>query len=116
MIRVSLLLVALIATLPLLAAPADVIVSGTEYCQDIIPIPIPFPPYGIEWGNLWSELSPHSGAGIAVLAPGGQGRLLAIEVPAVPHRPYRFNILEVRADRTRTVLFEAAPVSCTGWY
>jgi outer membrane protein assembly factor BamB len=91
----------LIISFPLLGAPADLIVSGTEYCIPIITIVVPPPSYGIEWRNLWSEISPDDDAGMALIAAGGRGRLLAIETPEFA----RFNILEVRADQTRTQLF-----------
>ena len=96
----------LIVSFPLFAGPPDLIVSGTSHCLPIIPVVVPDPSYGIEWRNVWSEIAPDPYTGIALIAAGGRGRLLAIETPEYP----RFNILEVRADRTRTQLF-----SMDGW-
>jgi hypothetical protein len=68
----------LIAAFPVLGAPPDLIVSGTSGCLPIVPVVVPDPSYGIEWRNVWSEISPDPYTGIALIAAGGRGRLLAI--------------------------------------
>lgn len=93
----------LVANVPTHGAPPDVILSGTNYCPGILPIVVPDPVFVIEWGNLWSEVGSSSYSGITTIAAGGSGRLLALERP--PENYYQFNVLEIRADQTRTQLF-----------
>jgi hypothetical protein len=96
---------ALIVSLPLRAAPPDLIVAGAEYCVNPLNFPLPpNPGYALEWRNLWTDSSSQPDEGIAVVAAGGGGRVLALEVPP-PSSLTRFNLLEVRSDQTRQLLY-----------